>query len=1149
MSKLANFRMCWLTLAPALLFPAAARADDAAEALDQFEREVRPVLIENCQKCHGPEKQESDLRLDTRASLLEGGVSGAAIVPGDPDKSLLIEAIRQEGDLQMPPKGKLTEAQIAAVSRWIKLGAPWPAKSAAPAKGGDAARTHWAFQPVRDPPVPTVEGNASPNPIDAFIRARLKAEGLTRSPPADPRTLIRRASFDLTGLPPSAEEVEEFVRACSLLPSVPPSPSDGATERQREGETKAFEAIIDRLLASPHYGEQWGRHWLDVARYSDTKGYVYAREQRFWLHAWVYRDWVVKALNDDMPYDRFLLLQIAADQAAPDDPSSLAAMGFLTLGRRFLGVQRDIIDDRIDVVTRGTMGLTVACARCHDHKYDPIPTDDYYSLYGVFQSCTERIVPIGEPEMKDEAYQKYEIELAKRKQTLADAIAARRLETAGRNRSRVGDYLAAQLELSKYPEEGFDQILATTDLLPNFVRKWQAFLADAKKRNDPAFVPWHAYAEISAAEFSAKAPEVTAQLAARPAGEIHPLVAPRFAQPPASLAEVAKRYGELFAEIERQWQEFIKAAAEQKQPAPPALPDPAAESIRQILYSPAGPCEVPDESIVNIEYYVDSDSCNALWKLQNEVDNWILQAPTGSKHAIVLNDRDPATTPRVFKRGNPANKGDEVPRQFVAIVAGKDRQPFGTGSGRLELAKAIIDPANPLTARVIVNRVWAHHFGTGLVPTPSDFGTRAPPPSHPELLDWLTSRFIEEGWSLKKLHRRIMLSETYRQASQETGDRGQETGARGQEPGAIADNPQSAIRNPQSKDPENRLLWRMNERRLSFEEMRDSLLAAAGRLDRTVGGRAGDLFSPSFGRRSLYGTIDRQFLPSTLRMFDFANPDLHIPVRSETTVPQQALFFLNDPLMVGYAQALAQRTAAAESGEARIQDMYRFAYQRQATTEQVQAALALIELAQEDRGSVIPPTVAAWQYGFGSFDDRAQRVAGFEKLPHFTGSAWQGGSAFPDGKLGWVQLTAAGGHPGDDLAHAAIRRWTAPRDMRVRVQSTLIHEPKEGQGVRGFLVSSRAGLLQEAKVHNGQAELSVDQLEVKAGDTLDFVADIGSQLSHNQFLWKAVITPEDQPDGVFDSARDFENQGATRLTPWEQLAQVLLSANEFVFVD
>jgi hypothetical protein len=606
------------------------------------------------------------------------------------------------------------------------------------------------------------------------------------------------------------------------------------------------------------------------------------------------------------------------------------------------------------------------------------------------------------------------------------------------------------------------------------------------------------------------------------------------------MAEVAKRYGELFAEVERQWQELTKAATEKKEPLPTALPDAATEALRQVIYEPRGPCEVPNEPIVNIEYVVDSASNNELWKLQNELDNWILQSPPSVRHSIVLADRDVPTTPRVFKRGNPANPGDQVLRQFVEVVAGANREPFSTGSGRLELAKAIVDPANPLTARVIVNRVWTHHFGAGLVRTPSDFGTRAEMPSHPELLDWLTSRFIEDGWSLKKLHRRIMLSETYQQRSA--------VRVQGSEIAGL--NPEPRTLNPSSIDPENRLLWRFSPRRLTFEELRDSLVAACGKLDPAIGGRAGDLFSPAFARRSLYGTIDRQFLPSTLRIFDFANPDLHIPLRSETTVPQQALFFLNHPLAVGYAQQLAARSATdAKDDAARVQALYRFAYQRPATQSETQAALEFVKLAAADPAGQTSATPGAWQYGFGATSDAHDRVTSFERLPHFTGTAWQGGPNWPDAKLGWAQLTAAGGHPGNDLAHAAIRRWTAPRDVTVHINSTLVHEPAEGKGVRGFLISSRSGLVAEAKVHHGQADFHAKSLELKAGDTLDFVTDIGDSLAYNQFYWKARIAAADDSGLVFESATDFQNQIQTRLTPWEQLAQVLLSANEFVFVD
>ncbi len=1093
-----------------LAAPATAADDDAA--LELFEKSVRPVLVETCLKCHGNEKQEGSLRLDTREAALKGGDTGPAFVANEPEKSLLIAAIRQTGDLQMPPEAKLTGEQIAAIERWVKLGAPWP-KVPLSTKVNDAAKTHWAFQPLRDPPVPPELGDREPfaNKIDVFIRTRLATAGLVPMEKADRRTLIIRASFDLLGLPPTSEEVDAFVR---------------------DEDPRAYENLIDRLLASPHYGEQWGRHWLDVARYSDTKGYVYARENRTWIHAWAYRDWVVKSLNQDLPYNQFLLLQIAADQvvdqSSKTDKQNLAAMGFLTLGRRFLGVTHDIIDDRIDVLTRGTMGLTVACARCHDHKYDPIPTADYYSLYGVFQNCIEQQVPVGEPAQRDEAYQAFETELKKRREKLAALLLTKRNEAAARVRARIADYLTAQRELQKYPEEGFDQVLEKTDVIPAFVRRWQAYLRSEEKRPDSLFVPWFEYARIAAGEeFSKHAIEVAKNLATR--ASLHPLVREAFKTPATSHQDVAARYGQLFTEVERQWQVAVKTGADNKQSAPTQLPDAAAEQLRQVMYGDEAPCEVPNTAIVNNEMYFDLGSCTELWKVQGEVDAWLIQQPLAPAHAVILQDRPQPQPSYVHKRGKASIKGAEAPRQFLSLLAGMQRKPFEHGSGRLELAKAIIDPTNPLTPRVIVNRVWLHHFGAGLVRSPSDFGIRAELPSHPELLDWLTSRFLEEGWSLKKLHRRIMLSETYQQSSQGPADRAQ-------------------VAKAIQLDPENRLLWRMNQRRLTFEELRDRLFAATGELTREVGGKPADLFSAGFKRRSLYGNIDRQFLPSTLRIFDFANPDLHIPQRSDTTVPQQALFFLNDDMILRRAKSLVARTAKVLVPEERVQEIFRDVYQREASPQQLTAALALINAKEAEPEIVVSATSADWQYGFGEFDAAAQRTKGFQKLPHFNGTAWQGSSNWPDAKLGWVQLTSDGGHAGNDQQHAAIRRWTAPRDMTVRIESTLKHETAAGDGVRGRLISSRTGLLHEAKTHNSAAEFKVETIELKAGDTLDFAVDIGGTLNNDQFVWEAHIISAAPPQ-VWNSKTDFVGPRSTSLDPWEQLAQVLFSTNEFMFVD
>ena len=1084
----------------------------ADEATDLFETEVRPLLVQKCGRCHGAKKQSGDLRVDSREALLKGGESGPALIRGDVAGSLVVKAIRRDGKLKMPPgkKNKLSVREIHALEKWIELRAPWP-KSVAkdPASAPDLRARHWAFQQVRKPKVPSVKDpDWVRTPIDAFVLARLEKNKLRPSPTADRRTLIRRASYSLTGLMPTPEETERFVR---------------------DADPAAYERLVNRLLDSKHYGEQWARHWLDVARYSDTKGYVYAREERFWTHAWTYRDWVVGALNDDLAYDRFLLLQLAADQVQPRKEGDLAAMGFLTLGRRFLGVQNLIIDDRIDVVTRGMMGLTVGCARCHDHKYDPIPTADYYSLYGVFASSAERLVSLDDAS-GDEAFRKG---LQQRRSNLQAKLAAYREESSNRVRAKVADYLHAQTELHKYPAEGFDQIFEKTDLLPAFVRHWEAYLHEANRRRDPVFAAWHAYAQIPKESFSQQAAKVTRQHQQRSDKSRNPIVAAAFAEAPLSFDQVTRRYGDIFAKIDKQWKSTLAQAKREKRAPPTKLADAAAEQLRQVLYGPAAPCQVPDLPIVHSETFFDSARCTQLWKLQGELDRWIIRSKVESPFALTLVDRSVLAKPRIFRRGNPINKGAEVPRQFLALLAGKDRTPFQRGSGRLELAQAIIDPSNPLTARVIVNRVWSHHFGRGLVSSPSDFGTRAGRPSHPELLDWLASRFLEEGWSLKKLHGRIMLSATFRQAT--TGP-------------ADSASRQFALKS----DPDNRSLWRMRERRLTFEELRDSMLAASGELDRRVGGKPADLFKQPFSkRRTLYGLVDRQFLPGTLRVFDFANPDLHIAQRRETTVPQQALFFLNHPLVLERARALAKACSSESGDRQRLRAMFQRVLQRDPTEAEVVEALRMVHSTGDTDSSGKPRSVVQWKYGFGAMDEATKRVKGFTPLPHFTGTARQGGPNWPDRKLGWVQLTATGGHPGDDRQHAAIRRWTAPRRMTIQLRSKLIHEPAQGDGIRAFVVSSRTGILRSTTIHRKSVELNVDSLAVEPGETIDFLVDIGGVLNSDQYLWEATISEATKANKKqsWNSKLDFPADMVSELSPWEQLAHVLFCTNEFLFID
>jgi hypothetical protein len=1081
----------------------------ADEAEQYFESQIRPLLSESCISCHGTEKQSGGLRLDSRDAILKGGESGPALIPGDPVGSRIIQAIRYDGDLQMPPETPLSADQRQLLVRWVELGAPWP-KNAQPLHGSgiDSARTHWAFQPVHAVDPPPADRSVVKTPIDAFILEKLKGAGLPMSQEADRRTLIRRAFVTLTGLPPSEEEVAQFVNDPDPL---------------------SYEKLVDRLLASPAYGQHWARHWLDVARYSDTKGYVYAREERFWVHAWTYRDWVVNALNADLPYDRFLLLQIAADQVADRSDEDLAAMGFLTIGRRFQGIRREIIDDRIDVVCRGTMALTVGCARCHDHKYDPIPTADYYSLYGVFDSSREQLVALPKTGLADDAFDK---EVQTRTTALESLLQERRVTTSARIRSRVADYLHAQLELSKYPEEGFDQILAVDDLLPSFVHRWRDYLRDTERSHDPVFVAWHAFRNLPENEFRDRAPTVVQSLQQLDDTQINPRIAAAFATSPSSFQEVIRQYASVFQQVDAQWQTALQKAAAANRPTPETFSDPADEQIREVLYAPGRPCHVPDEPIVSTEYDFDSGTCNDLWKRQVELDRTILNAPSQPRFAVIMQDRLIPVTPRIFKRGNSANKGDDVPRQFLALLSGSNRRPFAYGSGRLELARAIIDPTNPLTARVIVNRVWGHHFGKGLVSTPGDFGLRANPPSHPELLDWLTAQFIADGWSLKKLHRLIVLSATFRQSSLGSED-------------------PATLVHAQTVDPENRLLWRMNAHRLSFEEMRDAMLAVSGQLDTRIGGKPTELFTPPFPvRRTLYGLVDRQFLPGTLRMFDFANPDLPIPQRSETTVPQQSLFLMNHPLVLERARELAKSVSETADSAEQIRQLYRRAYQRVPSAAQLSEAMQLVSTETPDLEKP-SETAAAWSYGYGVFDESSQRVPEFTPLPHFTGAAWQGGAAWPDAALGWVQLTATGGHPGNDRPHAAIRRWTAPSAMTISITSELIHEPAAGDGVRAFIVSSRTGLLQWAKAHQQTVTLKSEALNVEPGETIDFVVDIGDTLNSDQYLWRCSLTniTAGAAPTVWNSETDFPRNTTQRLTPLEQLAQILLCSNEFLFVD
>jgi mono/diheme cytochrome c family protein len=1119
---------------PEPTIPAADAAAFDPQAVEFFERSVRPVLAEHCFACHGPEKQKNDLRVDSRASLVQGGARGAAIKPGDAAGSLLIQVIAYTGDVQMPPVGKLPQEAIDALTHWVAMGAPWPggetvSVAATPttmeARIEEARASHWAFQPVQNAPVPEVTNTGwSDSALDRFILKKLEEAGLSPSPRADKRTLIRRATFDLHGLPPTPEEVATF---------------------ETDESPDAYARLIDRHLDSPRYGERWGRYWLDVARYADTRGYVFEEEREF-AFSYTYRDYVIRAFNEDLAYDQFIMHQLAADRMdLGDDKRPLAALGFLTLGRHFLGNVHDITDDRIDVVTRGLQALTVSCARCHDHKYDPISSADYYAMYGIFRSSYEPEDPplIEEPDPNDPQYQEYLNEIAAKEQAVQDYLTSLHVELLSEARNRVGDYLLAAWEARDMSEDEPLRALARDRKLHwQLLQRWRDYLkAKAETEgHDAIFAPWAAFASLSVEAFEAEAPALAAAFAANENADtrVNPRIAGAFkGDPPKTMAGVAERYGRALADVNREWIDLVASRAQIAQQSgeahidlPASLPDGDAESLRQILYGSDSPANIPAADVEDLK---DVPTRNRVRDLRNAVAKVKATHPGRPDCAMALFDADKPFDPYVFERGKPENKGDPVPRGYLAVLAKGEREPFDDGSGRLELAKAIASRDNPLTARVMVNRVWMHHFGKPLAASPSDFGVQSDPPSHPELLDYLSWQFMENGWSVKSLHRAIMLSETYQQASFDRPDAG-------------------------AVDPENRLIWRQNRRRLDFEAMRDAVLAAAGNIDFTMGGPSVDIAEePLPLRRTVYSRVERQNLPGMFRTFDFAGPDTHSPRRYFTTVPQQALFLMNSPFIIEQARALMERPEL--SGDVpdadRVRTLYELTQQRGPSDEEVALGLAFLEkaVASGPPDSPPPPT---WVYGYGLVDESAGTVASFDALPHFSGGSWKGGPDLPDPELGWVSLHSHGGHPGDD-AHAAIRRWIAPLDATVAIEGHLRHGSEKGNGVKGYVISSRSGIVWSGSIHNGEIETDASEIIVEKGDTLDLVVSCQGDTGWDGFTWHPRIwVTETKDESTFIrewlTRLDFEGpapEPPTPLDPWGQYAQVLLLTNEFMFVD
>jgi len=902
-----------------------------------FENKIRPLLANKCYACHTASKL-GDLRLDSRDALLKGGKSGPAVIPGQPDESLLIRAVTHADErLKMPMAGgKLAAQEIADLREWVKNGAPWPEQKQVQtsAKTGfhitPEQRAFWSFQPLKKSPAPEVRDTAwVKTSIDRFILAALEKKDLKPVRAADRRALLRRASYDLTGLPPTPEQIDAFV-------------SDSSPD--------AFATVVDRLLASPQYGERWGRHWLDVAHYADGGGkdkrpvfIGYGMAPAGYANTFLYRDWVIDALNRDLPYDQFVKAQIAGDLMR--DKTNLPALGFFGLGPWFTG--DDVVfvearanerDDRIDALTKGFLGLTVTCARCHDHKYDPISQKDYYSLGGVFWSSGYHEYDLADTAAVDRYkahWKKIRDEQAAIENYVKDCSTALTESLA----SQAATYMmAARRVLMSNPRLDAAKVAEEQKLDTETFQRWVKYLADPGRREHPYLREWdRLMASGGGSEEEAR----------RLAGEFQKLV----------LAVIADRQA-----VSKANEEMTKTYLPDPNEARVLLPgdlmqfelfqykqmlvQKVVETNKYYVYldvvqgEPSSPDYPKKDAIFDYQgkkllRFLSQEQKSRLDTMQAELAQLEKGSPPEYPYLMGLADNPSPANLKLNLRGNPHALGDEVPRGFPAILAGTngDPKPFTSGSGRLELAEAIV--RHPLAARVIANRVWLDHFGRGIVASPSNFGVMGERPSHPELLDYLASRLIENKWSLKSLHREIMLSAVYQLSTQIT------------EPN-------------QSADPDNKLLWRANLRRLDAESIRDSLLFVSGTLDERIGGPAQELNSSNNKKRTVYARIPRGGPSGVLGLFDFPDPTISGDQRSVTNVPLQGLFLLNSDLVSTQAVRFAERVStgtADDDDKERIMKAYRLLFGRAATEHEIQRGLRFLDAARTDATEKATP----WQ--------------------------------------------------------------------------------------------------------------------------------------------------------------------------------------------
>jgi hypothetical protein len=1036
------------------MVPAAVAAE--SDGANFFEKSVRPLLAERCFTCHSASSNPvmGGLRMDTRESLLKGGSRGAAIIPGQPEQSLLLGAVRHtEGNLKMPPGKKLAEPEIAALAEWVKMGAPWGAQAAR----SPITETFWSLVPPRASAPPAVKTPGwVKTPLDAFILAALEKKGLTPARPADKRTLIRRAAFDLTGLPPTPDEVRAFLNDKS---------------------PDAFAKVVDRLLASPRYGERWGRHWLDVARYADSNG---LDENLVYKNAFRYRDYVINAFNKDKPYDQFIHEQLAGDLLP--EASDLAttferwtATGFLSLGAKMLAeddpvkMEMDIVDEQLDSVGRTFMGLTIGCARCHDHKFDPIPQADYYSMGGIFKSSKtmENFKVVAKwheyvlaPQEDRDRLAAHEAKIEAKRKEAARITKTENDKLVAEGRARVGAYLLAAYDVAQSQQMHLQPAQPGPGVI---IREADSFESgnvsrplEKKKANVPKDGTGPYFAEYriqigKAGEFQIDlfdeekgggtadlringllvkrgAPPVQNREASPDAGDwsvagifalqagentirlehktrfpyfgklsIVPNPLPSGVPAPRTTVQIARQYSvnpsfleqfvehlarssgatasvlyawevfgtekkiedwaspaaQLFAgfrptdrtELAGRYQEFFRQASERWEalpdPKPSALPDAGLEALRQLLVEKFGPFRAPGDAR---DYYA-AESRQELARLEKEAKE-LEDATPEFPHAMGVRDSKSIADLPIHIRGSHWTLGETVPRRFLRAIAG-DRQPALSkqSSGRLELARWLTGKNHPLTSRVMINRIWRWHFGRGVVPSTDNFGTLGEPPSNQPLLDWLSIQFMESGWSVKAMHRLIMLSSSY-QMSSAYNERGAET------------------------DPENALLWRMSRRRLDAEEIRDAIIAVSGDLQFVTGGsimnykdrqyvantsRRGDI---DYDRniRAVYIPVIRSSMYDVFRAFDLPDPSTTNGDRDSTVVAPQALFMLNGSVVLKHSRMMAEdllKNRELEDAE-RIRQAYERALSRPPSareTDQALTFIAKVEKALADRHS------------------------------------------------------------------------------------------------------------------------------------------------------------------------------------------------------